>query len=227
MSSPDTTRWTMIRKAADGIAPDCDDFAIKYEPVARAYLLARWRNSPLLSEVDDTLQDVFVDCFKENGALSRARSDLPGGFRAYFYGIVRNAALHHERTFARRLDGPNAASGSVEGISDDDTGPSSAFDRAWAEAIVREAVERHRERAHAAGDGAVRRFELLRLRYSEGLAIREIARLWDQDPVVLHHEHARAREEYREALMEVVAFHFPGTTSEVEEECRRILEALQ
>jgi RNA polymerase sigma-70 factor (ECF subfamily) len=217
----------MIRKAADGMAPDREDFAIKYEPVARAYLLARWRNSRLLSEVDDTLQDVFLDCFKENGALSRVRSDLPGGFRAYFYGIVRNAALHHERALARRLDGLNAAAGSVDNVSDDDTGLSSAFDRAWAEAIVREAVERHRERAHAADEAAVRRFELLRLRYSEGLAIREIAHLWETDADILHHEHARAREEYRQALLEVVAFHYPGTMKDVEEECRRILEALQ
>jgi RNA polymerase sigma-70 factor (ECF subfamily) len=72
----------------------------------------------------------------------------------------------------------------------------------------------------------VRRVELLRLRFQEGLPIRDIATRWQTDAAVLHHEYARAREEFRAALLEVVAFYHPGTAAEVERECANLLSLL-
>ena len=40
------------------------------------------------------------------------------------------------------------------------------------------------------------------------------------------HEYARARQEFREALLEVVAFHHPGPAAEVERECASLVALL-
>jgi DNA-directed RNA polymerase specialized sigma24 family protein len=64
----------------------------------------------------------------------------------------------------------------------------------------------------------LRRVELLRLRFQEGMPIREIARLRGVDAASLHHEYARARREFRSALRDVIAFHHPGAPEEIDRE---------
>jgi RNA polymerase sigma-70 factor (ECF subfamily) len=221
------TRWTLIRKAAHGFAPDRDDFALLYEPVVRRYLEGRWRHTPFEGEIDDAVQEVFLDCFRENGALNRVTPGGPGGFRAFLFGVTRNAARHVERAAARRRQAERALEREHEGAAEEDPHLSRVFDRAFAEAIVRAAGERQRERATEHGAAAQARVELLRLRFEDGLPLREIARLWGEDPDRLHHEYARARREFHEALAEVVAYHHPGTPGEVEEECRKLLGLLE
>ena len=49
----------------------------------------------MAAELEDVVQEVFVTCFKEDGPLSRADPERPGGFRAYLYGVVRNVATCH------------------------------------------------------------------------------------------------------------------------------------
>ena len=106
VSISDATCWTVIRGAAEGRSEAREEFARRYLPVVRAYLGARWRGLPLMQEIDDAAQEVFLDCFKEEGVLDRADSDRPGGFRAFFYGVVRNMARRVEerrgRSHARR-----------------------------------------------------------------------------------------------------------------------------
>src|SRR5262249_9139684 len=104
---------------------------------------------------------------------------------------------------------------------------SRAFDRAWARAVVREAAERQSALAAQRSEASLRRVELLRLRFHEGLPIREIARLWGLDAAYLHHEYARARQEFRAALREVIAFHHPGSPEDVDRECARLLSLLE
>ena len=91
---------------------------------------------------------------------------------------------------------------------------------------MREAVRRQEEFAAREGDAAVRRVELLRLRFQEGLPIREVAARWGVDAATLHREYARARRELRAALLEVVAFHHPGAPAEVERACAELLAHL-
>jgi hypothetical protein len=70
--------------------------------------------------------------------------------------------------------------------------------------------------------------ELLRLRFNDGLPIREIAVRWGEEAARLHHEYATARDEFQSALREVVAFHHPGTApGEVDQACRELLARLQ
>jgi RNA polymerase sigma-70 factor (ECF subfamily) len=209
----ESTCWTVIRGAAEGRSSDREEFARRYLPVVRAYLGARWRGTPLAQQVEDGVQEVFLDCFKRDGALGRVDPARP--FRAFLFGVARNVALRVEERRARGRERP-AESGAD--FPADDPGLSAVFDRAWALTLLEEAVARHR----AAGDG--RRAELLRLRFEEDLPVREIAARWREDPARVHKEYARAREEFKRALLEVVAFHHPGPPGEVERECERLLD---
>jgi RNA polymerase sigma-70 factor (ECF subfamily) len=111
-------------------------------------------------------------------------------------------------------------------IHDDEARLSHAFDRAWAKALLREAGRMQEERARSAGTAACRRVELLRLRFHDGLKIRQIAARWQVDAAVLHHEYARARQEFAAALRDVVAFHHPGSPEAIEQECANLLAIL-
>jgi RNA polymerase sigma-70 factor (ECF subfamily) len=227
MGARDSTCWTLIRDAAEGGEAARADFAARYAPAVRAYLAARWRGSGLIRELDDTVQEVFIECLRDGGLLDRARANRPGGFRAFLYGAVRNVALRAEALRARRLAREPMSAIDLEGIPDDEEALSRVYDRAWAKAIVREAAERQSVLASGRGEAALRRVELLRLRFHEGMPIREIARLWGLDAASLHHEYARARQEFRSALRDVVAFHHPGTPEEVDRECAQLLSLLE
>src|SRR5262245_23216179 len=101
MAAAASTCWTVIQAAAAGSREDCAQFVQRYAPLVRAYLAARWRQSPCAGELDDAVQEVFVDCFKPDGVLARADAAGAGGFRAFLYGVVRVAALRVESRHAR------------------------------------------------------------------------------------------------------------------------------
>jgi RNA polymerase sigma-70 factor (ECF subfamily) len=177
-----------------------------------------------MRELDDTVQEVFVECFKQSGVLARADRDRPGGFRPFLYGVVRHVALRVETARVHECQPPSDAV--LDQIADSDAHLSRVFDRAWAKALLRDAAERQAACARQAGEAAVKRVELLRLRFHEGLPIREIARRWGVEPATLHHDYAKARQEFRAALLEVLAFHHPGTAKEVERACAELLTML-
>jgi RNA polymerase sigma-70 factor (ECF subfamily) len=226
MISPDTTCWTVIRGAAQGDHHDRDHFARRYEPVVRAYLSVRWKSSDRLQALDDAVQDVFVECFRQGGALDRLEPDRPGGFRAFLYGVVRVVALRAESARVRGKEQVPPDGFDLGQVAATETRLSLVFDRAWARALLAEAAGRQAEDAEQAGDAARGRVELLRLRFHDGLPIREIARLRGCDPDAVHRDYARARQEFRAALAAVVAFHHPGTPAEVERECIGLLALL-
>jgi len=219
----ETTCWTVIRGAAAGRPHDRDAFARRYERVIRSYLHARWNGSPLLGETDDAVQEVFVDCFREGGALERVDPALGRGFRAFLYGVVRNVARRIEHARARADQQPPS------GFDPPDREPSlsAVFERAWARSIMRLAAERYAANAAGVGPDCLRRVDLLRLRFGLDLPIREIARQWNEDAAHLHHEYARARTEFRAALIAVVGEHQPGTPGEIERECERLIGSLR
>src|SRR5262249_53439257 len=103
MPSQDSTCWTLLRDAAAGAPGPREEFVKRYDPVVRAYLAARWRGSGMLKELDDTAQEIFIECLRGGGVLDRARAGQPGGFRAFLYGAARNVALRAESRRARQL----------------------------------------------------------------------------------------------------------------------------
>ena len=224
MEEVDATRWSVIRGVRSGDAGARARFAEIYGPVVRAILGARWHGSPLASEVEDATQDVFVDLFRPGGALDRADSKLPGGFRAYLFGVARMVARRvEERRYRRREVNVDSSFPPPEPPAQEEP-VSAAFDRAWARAALRQAAALQAARAAQAGPEAVRRVELLRLRFSNDRPIREIAKLWGEDPSRLHHQYAQAREEFKAALREVVEELEPGISADAA--VRRLLEHL-
>jgi RNA polymerase sigma-70 factor (ECF subfamily) len=200
----ESTCWTVIRAAAAGSPSDREELARRYLHVVRAYLSARWRGSALAAECDDAVQEVFVECFRQGGVLEAAGAGRVPNFRAFLYGVIRNVA--------RRFEGrPVRAAGPLPDVAADDASQSQLFDRTWARAIMTEAAQLQRQRAALGGPEMVKRVELLRLRFEENLPIRAIAERWGTDAAKLHHAYALARQEFRAALLEVVAFHQPGS----------------
>lgn len=217
MTDSALTCWSMIHDAAAGNAAARNRFARLYEPVIRAYLGNRWKQST--HSIDDAVQDVFVELFKPGGALEKVEADRAGGFRAFLYGAVRIVAMRHEAH--RRIANPLPTD-----HPDNETSLAAAFDKAWATTLLREAARLQMERAD--DERSRRRVELLQMRFQRGLPIREIAAEWNEDAAKLHHEYATAKEEFRTALRSVVAFHQPtATPGEIDRACGELIGLLR
>lgn len=199
------TSWTLIDAAAIGDEARRAEFVRLYHPVAASYFQSRWAASPLRSDIDDAVQDSFVECFRQEGVLERVSGERPEGFRKFFHGVLRNVALRRE---TRR----QVEAAPLVDQPDEQTRCSQAFDRAWARLILAEATRLHAAAAACEGPREMRRVELLRLRFQEGLPIREIAALWKEDPASVHHEYATARKEFSAALKQALAFQNPAAT---------------
>ena len=227
MSKQDSTCWTMVRAAAEGIAADREDFARRYAPVIRAYLVARWKSSEHLNSLKDAEQDVFLECFKRGGVLDRVEPERAGGFRAFLYGVVRNVALRVESPGPARVERQPPSDFSLDDMEGNEEHLSRVFDRAWARSVMKEAAALQAAWAEDRGTAAVRRVELLRLRYEEELPIPEIARRWETQPDRLYPEFTRARGEFRQALREVIGFHHPDSADDVDREYERLMALLE
>src|SRR5262245_30971633 len=219
MPMSESTCWTVIRAAAAGSPAGREELARRYLAVVRAYLGARWRGSPFRSALDDAVQEVFVECFRSGGALEAAGAERVPSFRAFLYGVVRNVA----RRFESR---PVLATSLRSELPANEESQSRLFERTWAQALMAEAARLQRRQAGERGPKAVQRVELLRLHFEENLPMRTIAERWGVAAAGLHRAYARARQEFRAALLEVVAFHHPGSPAEVEQEGASLLKAL-
>jgi len=214
------TSWTLIAAAREGDAAASQRFATDYAPALRAWFRARWGRKPLANEIEDGVQEVLIDCLRERGALERSDPERP--FRPFLLGVARVVALRFERRDGRA----EAVLLGDEEHEARETRLSVAFDRAFAEEVMREATEL--QRAQAAGGGVrQRRVELLELRFQRGLSILEIARLWNEEPARVHHLYADARADFRGALREVVRRRGGGAGRDLEAECDWMLEVLR
>ncbi len=223
----DTTSWRVIRNAAAGEQDARAEFVARYSRVARVYFSARWTGTPLVQEVNDAIQQVFLECFRHGGVLHRAEPGRAAGFRAYFHGLLRNSARRVESDPVRRKQIPATSDFVRQGGRQGEDGLSKVFDRAWASAMVKEAGALMERRARRSDERALRRVKLLRLRFEEGMATCDIARLWDTELIPLHREYERARKEFKVALMDVLGNHMEGTPGEIERECYALLALLR
>ena len=227
MDAPDGTCWTLVEHAAAGDRAARDEFGRRYLPVVRAYLHARWRGRLSADELEDAVQDVFVAFLSEDGVLEKLNPGREQAFRPLLYAVVRNMALRVEQARLRKLDTPRTEAFQAEANPSVEDSLSRVFDRAWAAAIMREAVDLQESSARSRGAGALRRFELLRLTFDERLKMPEIAARWELESDFLHKELARGKAEFKDALQSVVAFHHPNAPELVERECRELLTMLE
>jgi RNA polymerase sigma-70 factor (ECF subfamily) len=219
LSESSTTLWSLIAGAAGGVAEDREEFARRYQPMIRACLASRWRYSPLHHEIDDAVQEVFVDCFRPGGALQKAEAGRGSGFRGFLFGVIQNVARRVEERRARRRDRESPHASWIDRLPSAEASLSGVFDREWARNLLRQAARVQKMRAKS--DAARRRVELLRLRFREGRPIREIAAEWGLDPKIVHADYARGREDFKAALRAVVAELEPPDG--VDAECARLL----
>lgn len=216
--------WILIHESARGDAQAKEALAARYAAPLHAYFAARWKGHPLTVDVDDAAQEVFVRCFGAADELARNASGIAAGFRAFLFGIARNVAREFE---TRRERGTSSTRESaLDGLPGREKRASAIFDQAWATEIMRQAKARMIEQAESAGGGALERVELLALRFEEGLPIRDIAARRGQDPALVHRAYARARDEFRQALREVVGLYVEGPAMAVERECEALLGLL-
>ena len=82
------TSWTIIEGAANGSVEARERFVELYTPALEAYLRKRWQQSTYIGSVDDAVQEVFLECFREHGVLAKADPLRPGGFRRFLLGVV-------------------------------------------------------------------------------------------------------------------------------------------
>ena len=207
MPRHESTSWDVIEGAASGDQADREEFVRCYEPAVREHLELRWHGSPLIAELEDALDEVFLECFRTGGALELVEAARRGGFRAFFFGVIRNVARRHEQALTRRRELPPPTGFTVDAQRASDTSLSRALDRAWAKAVLKRADARYRQEEQARGSGGERRAELLRLRFEEGLSIRAIAEQWNEDAAKLHQDYRRARRQFRRYLEEELSLH--------------------
>lgn len=221
-----STCWTLIRGAAEGASAAREEFALRYRRVLEAYLGARWRYSALSHDVGDAVQDIFLECFKGGGALERVQADSPSGFRGFLSGVARNVAARYEERKGKRPDRPVTTS-VRENLADPELeDPERVFDREWAGTLMEQAAALQAGRARYLGSEAEVRIEILRLRFEEGMPVREVAEKLGREAAWVHRQYAEARKEFFDALKEVVAYHLPGRPADVDEECRLLLTML-
>lgn len=218
---------SLIRGAASGNSDDQSLFARRYLPVVRAYVGNCWRSTPWIVHLEDAVQEVFVQCFREDGALKRFDADRDGGFRAFLFGVIRNVMRRFERDLGRK-EAREEAEGStaLRGQPSEDPTQSVVFDRAWAMSIIEQARDRMEQRALLLGAEAHRRLEILRLRFEDDLPVREIASIWGLPPDLVHQEYRRARREFRTCLRQVVAYHSHDGPEDLDAECERLISFL-
>lgn len=221
------TCWTLIHDAAAGSNQACQTFVDRYESLIQRSLAARWQHTPYVSDLDDAVQEVWVHCFRDNGVLSRAEPGRGANFRAFLLGVVRRVAQAFETKKARQLRRQGPGTFHAEQLVADDTSMSRAFDRAWALSVIREALDLYQVRAENTGGDCRRRFELLRLRFHEDMPIRDIATLWGEEAKRVHWAYARARQEFKTALKEILGLHLSCSPEQLEEECNHLLEHLK
>jgi RNA polymerase sigma factor (sigma-70 family) len=220
------TCWTLIQDAAAGDTVAKAAFGRRYLHAVREYLAARWRSSPWRGEVDDAVQEVFLEFYREGGALSGLSPERGKSFRAFLFGVTRNVAKRVEQRAAQSQSRRQDDTFDPAHIEAEAERLSLVFDRSWALQIMKEAGQRHRERAAEQGEGALERVELLELRFRHGLPIREIARRWEVEPERLHREFAKARREFEQVLRDVVGWHCPGRPGDLAREVDELLDSL-
>lgn len=72
-----------------------------YLPLIRRLIAARWRGTPMHGELDDAVQEVFIECLKPDGPLSRVDA-ARGSVSGVLFGVARNVARRFEHRAVQR-----------------------------------------------------------------------------------------------------------------------------
>jgi len=237
-SSFASTRWTVVRRAADSqtasqhalsaLAELCQ---IYWRPV---YVFLRRQGIPQ-HDAQDLTQGFFADLI-ENRAYTRA-DPMKGRFRSFLLGTLKHFIAH-----ARDHDRAQKRGGGSVPMELDETAISEAeayasgcnhwiadgvFDREWAASLARQTLDRLAQEYELGGKGAL--FEALKSRLTTGeeaaIPYDELASRLGRTATHLRVDVIRLRARYRAILREEVS----GTVvdpRDVEEELRYLRQAM-
>jgi len=233
-----STRWTVVRQAADSetepqhalvaLAELCQ---IYWRPV---YVFLR-RQGIAQHDAQDLTQGFFADLI-ESRAYARA-DPAKGRFRSFLLGTLKHFIAHaRDREHAQKRGGASVPVQLDEAaISEAETCASRCshrsadgiFEREWAASLVRQALDRIGQEYELGGKGAL--FEALRSRLITGdaavISYEELAKRLGRSPAHLRVDVTRLRARYRAILREEVC----GTVvdpRDADEELRYLREAM-
>jgi DNA-directed RNA polymerase specialized sigma24 family protein len=237
-SSFASTRWTVVRQAADSqtasqhaLSALSELCQIYWRPV---YVFLR-RQGIGPHDAQDLTQGFFTDLI-ESRAYARA-DPMKGRFRSFLLGTLKHFVAH-----ARVRDGAQKRGGGNAPVELDDAAVSEAetyasrsssyspdgiFDREWAASLARQALDRLGQEYELGGKGAL--FEALKSRLTTSdaavISYEELANRLGRTAAHLRVDVTRLRGRYRAILREEVT----GTVvdpQDVDEELRYLRQAM-
>jgi len=150
----DTTRWSLILHAGgegDGAQGALETLCRNYRPPVLAYIRAR----PYLRDDAEDLAQSFFTYLLEQRLVARADRER-GRFRAFLLTSLKYfLANEYERATAQRRGGGSTSVPLDEIDPAVDSGPEQAFEREWAQTVVRLALSRLEDEAVQAGKQAL------------------------------------------------------------------------
>lgn len=233
-----STRWTIIREAGESQASPSQSLnalselcRIYWRPV---YLFLR-RQGTAQHDAQDLTQGFFADLI-ESRAYKRA-DQAKGRFRSFLLGSLKHfVADTRDRERAQKrgggvapvqLDEAAISEAEVQAARSDNWSPDRVYEREWAAALLRQALDRLDQECVLAGKSAL--FDGLKSHLAAGagtaIPYEELATALARPAVTLRSDVSRLRSRYRVILREEVS----GTVldaSEVDEELRHLCQAL-
>jgi len=233
-----STRWTVVRQAADSqtssehaLAALSELCQIYWRPV---YLFLR-RQGIEQHDAEDLTQGFFADLI-EDRAYARA-DPMKGRFRSFLLGTLKHFLAHaRDRDRAQKRGGGSVPVQLDEAaISEAEThaarcrkwSADGMFEREWAASLLRQAIERLAQEYVIAGKSAL--FEALKAHLTAGTAAgapyEEMAKRLGRAVATLRSDVARLRARYRAILREEVR----GTLidpRDVDDELRHLRQAM-
>jgi DNA-directed RNA polymerase specialized sigma24 family protein len=237
-SSFASTRWTVVRQAADSqtasqhaLSALTELCQIYWRPV---YVFLR-RQGVGQHDAQDLTQGFFADLI-ESRAYARA-DPTKGRFRSFLLGTLKHFVAHaHDRDHAQKRGGASvpvpldeAAISDAETYASrcNDSSADRVFEREWAASLARQALDRLRQEYELGGKGAL--FEALKSRLTAGEAAaipyEELANRLGRTAAHLRVDVTRLRARYRAILREEVC----GTVvdpRDVDEELRYLRQVM-
>ena len=233
-----STRWTVIRDAGESKASQSQSLnalselcRIYWRPV---YLFLR-RQGTAQHDAQDLTQGFFAELI-ENRTYKRA-DQAKGRFRSFLLGALKHFvadARDRERAQKRgggiapvQLDEAAISEAEVQAARSDNWSADRVYEREWAAALLRQALDRLNQECILAGKGAL--FDGLKSHLSAGtgttIPYDKIAPQLGRPATTLRSDVARLRARYRAILREEVS----GTViepSEVDEELRHLCQVM-
>jgi RNA polymerase sigma factor (sigma-70 family) len=233
-----STRWTVVRQAADSqtasqhaLSALSELCQIYWRPV---YVFLR-RHGIAQHDAQDLAQGFFAELI-DSRAYTRA-DPMKGKFRSFLLGTLKHFVAHaRDRDHAQKRGGGNTPVQLDEAaVSEAETYASRSnafsadgiFDREWAASLARQALERLAQEYELAGKGAL--FEALKSRLTTSdaavISYEELANRLGRSAAHLRVDMTRLRARYRAILREEVS----GTvvdSCDVDEELRYLRQAM-